>query len=163
MKLEVDPHPLLDAGAFLCHWPAALGDVATFADLAVRFADPHPPVRTDDAVRTTVRDLLRVGGFKPTGRSKPASEYLLKALTNDRLGAINAAVDACNIASVHSGLPISVVDVDKMTPALRLALAPAESRYVFNMSGQQIDVSGLIVLMDAEGPCGGPVKDSQRT
>ena len=60
-----------------------------------------------------VRNLLRHGGFKPSGRSKPASEYLISAVEKGRLGSINAAVDCCNVASLHSGLPISVVDVGR--------------------------------------------------
>ena len=35
--------------------------------------------------------------------------------------------------------------------------------YVFNQAGQVIDVSGLVCLFDAEGPCANAVKDSQWT
>ena len=35
--------------------------------------------------------------------------------------------------------------------------------YVFNPTGHVIDIGGLLCLHDAEGPCGGPVKDSQRS
>jgi len=42
-------------------------------------------------------------------------------------------------------------------------LAENGSNYVFNPTGQVIDIGGLICLFDATGPCGGPVKDSQRT
>ena len=45
----------------------------------------------------------------------------------------------------------------------RLGIAPPNTRHVFNASGQEIDVSGLICLVDSEGPCANPVKDSQRT
>lgn len=68
------------------------------------------PFQPSDGVRKAVRDLLREGGFKPSGRSKPASEYLAGV---DSLGGINPVVDACNAASLHSGLPISVVDLDR--------------------------------------------------
>jgi len=76
-------------------------------------ADAAAPLHSDDTVREAVRALLRQGGFKPTGRSKPASEYLLKAVRENLLSSINVAVDACNIVSLHSGLPISVVDLDR--------------------------------------------------
>ena len=39
----------------------------------------------------------------------------------------------------------------------------AGSTYVFNQSGQEIAVGGLLSLFDAEGPCANAVKDSQRT
>lgn len=163
--LSVDPHPLLDLRAFVTRFPAPLGELAPapelVAGLSLGAATPLPPA--DDAVRAAVRDLLRKGGFKPTGRSKPASEYLLRAASDGALGPINPAVDACNVASLHSGLPISVVDLDRAVPPLRVAIPPPGTSYVFNASGQVIDVGGLVSLWDAEGPCAGPVKDSQRT
>jgi hypothetical protein len=41
--------------------------------------------------------------------------------------------------------------------------APAGATYVFNASGQEIDLPGLLCLFDADGPCGNAVKDAQRT
>jgi len=114
-------------------------------------------------VRSAVRDLLRHGGYKPTGRGKPASEYLLRAAGEGALSGINLAVDACNAVSLHSGLPISVVDLDRAQAPLAIAIAPAGSSYVFNASGQTIDLEGLLVLGDAHGPCANAVKDAQRT
>ena len=73
------------------------------------------------------------------------------------------AVDTCNAVSLHSGLPISVVDLDRARPPLRIAVAPAGASYVFNASGQVIDVGGLLCLGDADGPCANGVKDAQRT
>jgi DNA/RNA-binding domain of Phe-tRNA-synthetase-like protein len=121
------------------------------------------PFTADDAVRKLIRDLLRQGGFKPTGRSKPASEYLLKAASSGSLTSINLAVDACNVVSLHSGLPISVVDLDLTRPPLRVQIADKGQSYVFNKSGQSIDIGGLLCLFDAQGACANGVKDSQRT
>ena len=121
------------------------------------------PLSADDAVRGAVRDLLRHGGYKPTGRGKPASEYLVRAAGDGSLGSINAAVDVCNAVSLHSGLPISVVDLDRAKAPFRVGVAPEGATYVFNASGQSIDLAGLLCLFDAEGPCANAVKDSQRT
>ena len=111
MSITIEPHPLLETIVLSTQWPAPLGEIATLTDLDVWFSSgANPPLTRPDEVKPIVRDLLRFGGFKPTGRSKPASEYLLSALDKGRLGTINAAVDACNVASLHSGLPISVVD-----------------------------------------------------
>jgi DNA/RNA-binding domain of Phe-tRNA-synthetase-like protein len=121
------------------------------------------PLTSDDAVREAVRRLLRHGGFKPTGRSKPAAEYLVKAVAEGTLSSINVAVDACNAVSLHSGLPISVIDLDLARPPLRVGLAPPGAAYVFNASGQSIDVAGLLCLFDVDGPCANAVKDAQRT
>jgi DNA/RNA-binding domain of Phe-tRNA-synthetase-like protein len=165
--LSVAAHPLLDLGCVHAELPADLGaSVPPAALLELLCANARAPLRADDPVRTAVRDLLRQGGFKPTGRSKPASEYLLKAAHEDpqqRLRSINVAVDAGNAVSLHSGLPVSVVDAALASPPWRVAVAPAGATYVFNPSGQTLDLGGLLTLWDAAGPCAGPVKDSQRT
>ena len=121
------------------------------------------PFATDDEVKKAVRDLLRQGGYKPTGRGKPSSESLGQAAAEAGLPRINALVDAGNAASLHSGLPISVVDLDRVEGALEVAIAPQGASYPFNASGQVIDLEGLLCLRDAQGPCANAVKDAQRT
>ena len=160
----IDPHPLLDLRAFTTTFPRPLGETPTPPEIfALLSLQAEAPLKSDDAVREAVRVLLRHGGFKPSGRSKPASEYLIRAVGDGVLTSINAAVDVCNIVSLHSGLPISVVDLAKAKPPFRVTIAPAGSSYVFNASGQAIDLGGLLCLCDADGPCGNAVKDAQRT
>ena len=163
-SVQVAPHPLLDAQGFITQFPRPLGESPS-PDwlLALLKLDAQAPIHADDAVRSAVRDLLRHGGYKPTGRGKPASEYLLRAAGEGALSGINLAVDACNAVSLHSGLPISVVDLDRAQAPLAIAIAPAGSSYVFNASGQTIDLGGLLCLCDADGPCANAVKDAQRT
>ena len=162
--LTVEAHPLLDLGAFVTRLPAALGTLAVPDWLrALLRPDAAAPLGSDDAVRAAVRDVLRAFGYKPTGRGKPASEYLARAVGEGAPLAINLAVDAGNAVSLHSGLPVSVVDLDRARPPLRVAVAPAGAGYVFNAAGQVIDVAGLPCLFDADGPCANAVKDAQRT
>jgi DNA/RNA-binding domain of Phe-tRNA-synthetase-like protein len=164
VQLAIDDHPLLEAGTFVTTFPRPLAEVSSPAWLvALLHAEAEAPLRTDEDVRRAVRDLLRHGGFKPTGRSKPASEYLARAAGDGTLGPINAAVDTCNVVSLHSGLPVSVIDVDLARAPFRIGLAAAGAEYVFNPAGQVIRIDGLLSLHDAAGPCAGPVKDSQRT
>ena len=164
MNLEVLPHPLLELGAFVCELPRPLSEMPSPAWLSAQLgATFEAPMSSDDAVRSAVRDLLRHGGFKPTGRSKPASEYLRNAAEGDGIRSINAAVDACNVASLWSGLPISVVDLDRAEGPFKVAVAPPQSSYIFNSSEQVIDISGLLCLWDLLGPCANAVKDAQRT
>lgn len=164
VAVQVDPHPLLRVGAFATTFPAPLGALPSPSDLlALLDGEAHAPLSRDEAVRGAVRDLLRLGGYKPTGRGKPASEYLVRAAAEGVLGSINLAVDACNAVSLHSALPISVVDLERASPPFRIAVAPAGSSYVFNASGQEMDIGGLLCLFDSAGPCANAVKDSQRT
>lgn len=166
LTIRLEPHPLLDVGAFVARFARPLGSLVTPAEIASRaIASPPDGGRPalPEGVQTAVRDLLRAGGFKPAGRNKPASEYLVGAAAEGRFPAINAAVDACNVASLHAGLPISLVDVELLTPPLAIRVAPAGTQYAFNPSGQVIDASALVCLYDAAGPTGTPVKDAQRT
>jgi DNA/RNA-binding domain of Phe-tRNA-synthetase-like protein len=162
--ITVDPHPLLEVAAFVTTFPAPLGGLPKSEELTGLLSLAAPaPFRSDDAARGAIRDLLRQGGYKPTGRGKPASEYLIRAATDGALGSINPAVDACNAVSLHSGIPISVIDLDRARAPLRVGVAPAGARYVFNASGQEIDLEGLLCVFDADGPCANAVKDAQRT
>ena len=164
LTVSVAEHPLLEVDAFVTRFERPLSELATPAGLLM-FLEPQAtaPICSSDTVRAEVRALLRHGGFKPAGRSKPASEYLHAVQQEGKFPAINAAVDACNVVSLHSGLPISLVDLDRTQGPLRIDLAAPGTSYPFNPSGQLIDVSGLCCLMDQEGPTGTPVKDAQRT
>ena len=164
ISLHVDPHPLLKVAAFVTHFPEALAATPTpSAALDALRLNGSAPFSRDERVRGAVRDLLRLGGYKPTGRGKPASEYLVRAASEGALNSINAAVDVCNAVSLHSGLPISVVDLDRARAPFRIGVAPPDATYVFNASGQEIDLGGLLCLYDADGPCANAVRDAQRT
>jgi DNA/RNA-binding domain of Phe-tRNA-synthetase-like protein len=154
--LTIEPHPLLDLGAFTAHFQS-LNQAPEWLR-ALLSPTAEAPLRSDDTIRSAVRDLLRANGYKPTGRGKPASEYLLKSLP-----IINMAVDCGNAVSLHSGLPISVIDLDKTEGPLHVAVGRAGESYVFNQTGQVIDVEGIPCLYDAAGPCANAVKDAQRT
>jgi DNA/RNA-binding domain of Phe-tRNA-synthetase-like protein len=121
------------------------------------------PLVREEGLRMAVRDMLRHWGHKPAGRGKPASEYLVRAVDRGELGSINAAVDTCNVVSLHSGFPIALVDLDRARPPFRVAQGSPEGTYVFNISGQEMSLKGLICLYDRDGPCANPVKDAQRT
>ncbi|MEM7158453.1 MAG: phenylalanine--tRNA ligase beta subunit-related protein [Myxococcota bacterium] len=163
-SLTIDAHPLLDAGRLSASFTDSLSARPSPSWL-VELLSPtaETPLSATDEVRTAVRDLLRHGGYKPSGRGKPASEFLRRAANDGKLGPINLAVDLCNVVSLHSGLPISVVDVDRLRDPLRIGIPAPDSSYVFNASGQEIRLTGLLCLHDAEGPCANAVKDSHRT
>jgi DNA/RNA-binding domain of Phe-tRNA-synthetase-like protein len=164
MEIHVDPHPLLAPAGFTSRFASPLGELPSPDWLLEMLSiDAEAPVARTEETRQQVRDLLRHGGYKPTGRGKPASEYLVRAAGDGSLGSINAAVDACNVVSLHSALPISLVDLGRARPPFGIAIAPAGASYLFNASGQEIDLGGLLCLFDTEGPCANAVKDSQRT
>lgn len=113
-------------------------------------------------VKDAVRNLLKSGGFKPSGRNKPASEYLAQAAREGRFPSINNLVDINNYISLSSGLPISLLDADAIGDTLILRYGREGERYVFNASGQEIDIAGLVCACSGatDTPLGNPVKDS---
>jgi DNA/RNA-binding domain of Phe-tRNA-synthetase-like protein len=144
---------------------AAGAELRQLCDAAARAA---PGVMAGgDARRQAVRRLLRAGGFKPSGRNKPAQEYLLRTATEaGQLPAISNAVDLINLVSLRSGLPISLVSLDRVSAPLVLRIGAPGEKFVFNRAGQELDVEGLLSIC-AASPGGGdpvatPVKDSMR-
>jgi DNA/RNA-binding domain of Phe-tRNA-synthetase-like protein len=128
---------------------------------ARRAAEDFPSAPAKEAVR----GLLRRGGFKPTGRNKPASEYLAQAAREGRFPRINNIVDVNNLLSLETGLPISLLDRRAFGEAAWLRRGRPGERYVFNAAGQEIDLEGLVCVCggdsEPEGaPLGNPVKDS---
>ena len=165
MNIQQTEHPLLMCRAIEFRLKAPLGEMNS-GELFQHWMgdDAQPPFTIDrDFIKGAVRSMLRVGGFKPAGRSKPASEYLIKAQEGGFLSSINAAVDVCNIVSLHSGLPISVVDLDSLTGDLSIEHCPPDTKVPFNLSGHELRMDGLIALCDEVGPSACAVKDSQRT
>lgn len=162
--ITVDAHPLLELAVLESTWPSALGglDDERVAALASLDAEQPFPV-PDDAHKKVVRDLFRHGGFKPAGRSKPCNEYIRAATDKGVFPRINACVDWTNLAALHGAIPVSTVDLDRTVGALRVGIAEPGTSYVFNRSGQEISIGGLICLFDETGPCANAVKDSQRT
>jgi DNA/RNA-binding domain of Phe-tRNA-synthetase-like protein len=127
----------------------------------------------DPARKAAVRGMLRHGKYKPAGRSKPSSEYLLTAALEgeDPWGGfplVNGPVDANNAVSLAWGYPASIFDAAKSGRELQLSRGRAEEGYVFNPSGQEIDLEDLILIRrktdsGAWEACGNPVKDAMAT
>lgn len=116
------------------------------------------------AVKEGVRAMLWRGGFKPSGRNKPASEYLAQAAREGRFPRINNLVNINNLLSLQSGLPISLLDLQAVSARVQLRYGTEGEKYVFNPTGQEIDLKGLICICREEGgasvPLGNPIKDS---
>jgi DNA/RNA-binding domain of Phe-tRNA-synthetase-like protein len=118
------------------------------------------------ALRGPVRKMLRFGHYKPTGRAKPASEYLLAVAREDRFPSIHNLVDINNLVSLESFLPISILDIDRAGTHRFVARRGRDGEsYAFNDAGQVIDLVDLLLLarLPEDVPCANPVKDSMAT
>lgn len=120
-----------------------------------------------EGTRELVREMLRHGTYKPSGRAKPASEYLLAAATRGEFPVVNGPVDVNNAISLASGIPGSIFDSGLAGGSLLLRHGRPGESYVFNRSGQSIDLEDLLVVCRKVSgtwePCGNPVKDAMTT
>jgi DNA/RNA-binding domain of Phe-tRNA-synthetase-like protein len=111
--------------------------------------------------------MLRHGSYKPAGRSKPASEYLLAAAASEGFPLVNGPVDVNNAVSLQWGYPASIFDASLSGWDLLLRRGMSGEHYVFNPAGQTIELEDLLcVCRKIDGawvPCGNPVKDSMAT
>ncbi|MET0287585.1 MAG: phenylalanine--tRNA ligase beta subunit-related protein [Polyangiales bacterium] len=115
-------------------------------------------------VRGTMRDVLRVGGYKPTGRGKPASELLLAMAQKEGLPRIGNLVEINNLTSLESAFPISIFDLELLGSDPLVRFGRAGESYVFNNAGHAMDLAGLPVVCRASGePVGNAVRDSMQT
>jgi DNA/RNA-binding domain of Phe-tRNA-synthetase-like protein len=118
--------------------------------------------------KAAVRDLLRHGKYKPAGRGRPSSEYLLAAALEGDFPLVNGPVDANNAVSLEWGYPASVFDAAKTGRELLIKRGAPDDRYIFNRGGQEIDLEDLLCAWRRLGDggweaCGNPVKDAMAT
>lgn len=162
MQIEVADLPLWLPLGFEAQWPQPLGKLPA-VDVAALLARAPAEAERDEALRASVRQMLRAGGHRPSGRGKPASEYLVRSVEQGGLPEINPAVDLLNAVSFHSGIPISVIDLALASGPYSVRTCEPGEEYVFNPSGQTLSLKGLLCLCDGTGPCANAVKDCQRT
>ena len=99
----------------------------------------------EEALRKGSRDVLRNGKYKPAGRGKPASEYLLRAARDDDFPQINGPVDANNMVSLRHCVPASLWDQQLAGhPELEVRLGAEDEQYVFNQAGQTLRLQDLV-------------------
>ena len=117
----------------------------------------------EELLRKGSRDILRNGKYKPTGRGKPASEYLIRAAKEDTFPRINGPVDANNLVSLKYCVPISLWDLDlAQTSEFEFRLGEPEEKYQFNPSGQELQLKDLVCGCSTV-PLVTPIKDGMAT
>lgn len=122
----------------------------------------------EEKFREESRNMLRNGDFKPTGRNKPASEYLLRAVQEENFPRINTVVDINNFISLKYMVPISLWDLDQADCVhYMFRLGKDGEEYVFNSANQSIQlrdlVTGFTIQRNKDIPIINPIKDSLKT
>ena len=76
---------------------------------------------------------------------------------------VNSLVDVANAMSVQLQVPVGLYDLDKAVgEELTIRLGRDGEAYT-GIRKDTVNVAGRICIADANGPCGNPTSDSERT
>lgn len=115
-------------------------------------------------IARALRDFYWRIGIDPT-KQRPSSEALARRLiTTGYLPMINSVVDACNLVSAETLIPIGLYDTDKIEGKLSLRAARLDEKFT-DINGEIKALrKGEIVLSDDIGPLHVfPHRDAERT
>ncbi len=114
------------------------------------------------AVLVHARRLYSSLGIDPT-KHRPSSEALIRRLASDRdFPRISPLVDAVNLASVSTRLPLGLYDLDRVEPPVVARVGRPGEGYA-GIRKAFVSLDGRPALFDARGPFGNPTSDSDRT
>ena len=100
---------------------------------------------------------------KDPSRYRGSAEALLRRVVSGKgLPQINAVVDAINLASVESRLPIGLYDLAHVAGEIVFRAGRATETYK-GIGKYDLNLEGLPVFCDAAGPHGSATSDSERT
>lgn len=120
----------------------------------------RPPSSLSIVERT--RRLYHGIGLDPT-RHRPSSEKLLRRVLREKpFPRINSFVDAMNLISLKLQIPLGLYDWDELALPVLARIGTPHENYL-GLSGNTIETSGKLILVDGEGAFGNPTEDSRRT
>jgi len=141
--------------------PEALVEEMTLCEAAVlKIPDPRTILEAP-AISSTRAGYKALG--KDPARYRGSAEALLRRIISGKhFPKINSIVDCINLVSVESRLPVGLYD-----------LAHVQGDMLFRVGGKgetykgigkfDLNLEGLPVFSDAQGPHGSPTSDSERT
>ncbi len=108
------------------------------------------------------RQLFRMLGIEPT-KHRPSSEAMLRRILKELpLSPINNLVDVSNWCALDFLLPNGVYDFHKIVGDITLRKGGPDESY-WGISNREIHLEDRFTLVDAAGPFGSPMTDSQRS
>ncbi|MDD4567527.1 phenylalanyl-tRNA synthetase subunit beta [Methanoculleus chikugoensis] len=119
----------------------------------------------DEPLFRAYRDFFWRVGVDPT-KTRPASEALVRRiLAGKTLPAINTAVDAYNLASIRTGIPIAAFDADTLGGALAMRFAEEGEEFLgIGMAAPVMLHKNQVILTDEDAIVAVyPYRDSDAT
>ena len=123
-------------------------------------ADPAEP-SSRPAIAAT-REMYRRLGKEPSRYRGSPEALVRRARSGKELYRIHNVVDVVNLVSLRTLLPIGLYDAANLRPPVVLRRGAAGEAYD-GIGKEGLNLDGLPVLADAEGPFGSPTSDSRRT
>lgn len=117
---------------------------------------------SSDPTIAAVRAAFKATGKDPS-RYRPSSEALTRRVVAGKgLYRVNNVVDAGNLASLMTGIPVGCYDAAWIKGDITLRISTPGETYD-GIGRGSINLEGLPVLADTSGPFGSPFSDSART
>jgi DNA/RNA-binding domain of Phe-tRNA-synthetase-like protein len=171
MNVTIDPKlktkcPRTALGCVTARVQAGVSPAALLDEMKAREAEiqnlPFPrSVLASPQVEST-RMAYKALGKDPSRYRGSAEALLRRVVTGKGLPQINAVVDAINLASVESRLPIGLYDLAHVTGEIVFRAGRATETYK-GIGKYDLNLEGLPVFCDAAGPHGSATSDSERT
>lgn len=111
---------------------------------------------------TAGRAAYRAFGKDPTRYRLSAEKLQRRIIKGEGLDFINNIVDLSNLISLKYRCPVGTFDFHKIKGNVVLR-AGAPGEVYFSLGSQELNLEGLPIFADAEGPFGSTTSDSART
>jgi DNA/RNA-binding domain of Phe-tRNA-synthetase-like protein len=123
---------------------------------------PYPRGVLESPQIVAARAAYKALGKDPARYRGSAEALLRRVVAGKGLPQINAVVDAINLVSVESRLPIGLYDLGHVTGEIVFRAGRAGETYK-GIGKYDLNLEGLPIFCDAAGPHGSATSDSERT
>jgi DNA/RNA-binding domain of Phe-tRNA-synthetase-like protein len=141
--------------------PAALRDEMKAGETKI-LSLPEPRAVLESPVIRATRAGYKALGKDPARYRGSAEALLRRILSGKNLPQINSVVDIINLVSVESRLPIGLYDLAHVHGNIVFRTGRAGETYK-GIGKYDLNLEGLPVFSDEQGPHGSPTSDSERT
>lgn len=123
---------------------------------------PEPRAVLESPAILATRAAYKALGKDPARYRGSAEALLRRAVAGKGLPKIHAVVDIINLVSVESRLPIGLYDLAQVSGDIEFRPGRAGETYK-GIGKYDLNLEGLPLFADAQGPHGSPTSDSERT
>jgi DNA/RNA-binding domain of Phe-tRNA-synthetase-like protein len=141
--------------------PAELGDALRACEQKL-LKLPDPKAVLESAPILATRSAYKALGKDPARYRGSAEALLRRVISGKGLPQINSVVDVINLMSVESRLPVGLYDCAHIQGDVVFRAGRAGETYK-GIGKYDLNLEGLPLFADSQGPHGSPTSDSERT